>query len=98
PDLFVTVLQGSTVLHKQQTRFEDASSGFSYTYVPDNSITLSDPESKYSITLYDYDNVVDDYMGGIIFTPYDAEADFPSTIQLDAGAGIEFELTVEYAW
>lgn len=98
PDLFVMILQGSTVLHEQPYMFEDASSGFSYAYVPDIPITLSDPESKYSIALYDFDNVVDDYMGGITFTPYNADEDFPAIKQLDAGAGIEFELAVEYAW
>ena len=99
PDIYVTLSLGSTLIHKQPTMFEDASVTTDYTYNPTSSIDLSDPTAQYTIRLYDYDDYdSDDYMGGILFYPYSSTGGFPTTLYLDAGAGVTFELTVSYVW
>ncbi|MEM1326144.1 MAG: hypothetical protein AAGI23_09335 [Bacteroidota bacterium] len=54
-----------------------------YTYV--EPFEFDDPTATYSIVVYDYDDGLtpDDYMGGIIFTPYIRGERFPRTIELD---------------
>lgn len=99
PDIYVVIKKGSTLIHEQPTMFEDASVTSTYTYTPTSYIDLTDATAQYSISLYDYDDGLgDDFMGGISFYPYSSTGGFPTTLYLDAGAGVTFELTVSYVW
>ncbi|MEN8858463.1 MAG: hypothetical protein ABF260_10435 [Flavobacteriaceae bacterium] len=99
PDIFISLSKGSALFHTQPTYFENATSGNNYVYRPTPSIDLTDVTARYSINLYDYDTgSSDDWMGGIYFTPYYSDNEFPEIISVDAGAGLAFELKVNYVW
>lgn len=99
PDIYVTIYKGTTLIHEQPTMYEDADATQDYTYKPSGDIDLTDPTAKYTISLYDYDNLGDDdFMGGIYFYPYSSTGGFPTTLYLDAGGDVTFELSVSYIW
>jgi hypothetical protein len=48
-----------------------------------SNVLINSPTSKYIIEAWDYDDLdADDYMGGIIFTPYTKGEHFPATVKL----------------
>ncbi len=99
PDIYIYITKGSTVIHEQPTMFENADSSIDYTYTPSTYIDITDVTAQHGISLYDYDSGSDDdFMGGILFYPYHDTNEFPTTMNLDAGAGITFELTLSYVW
>jgi len=99
PDIYVTIYKGTTLIHKQPTMYEDADATQDYIYTPSGDIDLTDPTAKYTISLYDYDSLGDDdFMGGIYFYPYSSTGGFPSTINVNAGGDVSFELNVSYVW
>ena len=100
PDIYVQIAQGSSIVHEQPGLFEDASVTTDYLYTPSSVIDLTDPTAQYVVRLYDYDDGIttDDFMGGISFYPYSSTRGFPTTLNLDAGSGVTFELTVSYVW
>lgn len=99
PDIYVELLLGSTQIHEQPTMYENATSTQDYTYTPSSYIDLTDATAQYTIRLYDYDSgSAADFMGGILFYPYSNTGGFPTTINLDAGGDVTFELTVSYVW
>ena len=99
PDIYVELLLGNTTIHEQPTMFENANATQDYTYTPSSLVDLTDATAQYTIRLYDYDSGSDDdFMGGILFYPYSNTNGFPTTINLDAGGDVTFELTVSYVW
>jgi len=99
PDIYVELLLGSSTIFKQPTMFENAQATQDYTYIPTSSIDLNDATAQYTIRLFDYDSISgDDFMGGIIFYPYSSTNGFPTTLYLDAGGAVKFELTFSYVW
>lgn len=98
-DIYVLITKNSTTIHEQPTMWEEADATQNYTYEPNSPIDLSEPTVQYTISLYDYDSSgSDDFMGGINFYPYSNNNDFPSTLYIDAGGDVSFELEVSYAW
>jgi hypothetical protein len=57
--------------------------------------------SNYTLNLYDYDDQLtpDDFMGGVVFTPYDDENGFPDKLVLGPGGGkVFFILHITYVF
>ena len=99
PDIYVMLYKGDTFIHEQPGLFENADSSQDYIYTPTSYIEISDTTAQHGLYLYDYDSGSDDdYMGGILFYPYNNTNGFPTTMNLDAGNGITFELTLSYVW
>lgn len=99
PDIYPELSKGSTTLYSASNFFQNAdpSNDYSFDLVP--AIDMNEPNDQYSIRLFDYDDFdADDFMGGIIFTPYSSNNGFPSTINLDAGGDVAFTLHVTYVW
>ncbi|MBW8051197.1 MAG: hypothetical protein FVQ77_12820 [Cytophagales bacterium] len=100
PDIYFQILKGTTLIYDSPTyKINAVSTSAPYTFTPSSSITLSSPTSNYTIRLYDYDSTSgDEYMGGILFTPYSSTNGFPSTSVVDAGAGLSFTLHLSYTF
>lgn len=98
PDVYIVIEKDDILIHKQPTFFEDASAD-NHVYSPANSIELTDAESIYTISLYDYDDGLgDDFMGVAAFYAYSEFNDFPKTLLIGEGEEITFELTLSYVW
>ena len=97
-DIYVVVSFGTSVIYDSPTFFENANSSQDYDFEPSSGIRLTNPtERRYTVALYDYDSGGDDdFMGAIEFTPYSDDNGFPSTLFLDAGGTVSFELQVTY--
>lgn len=99
PELYPTVSFGGTTLWNSPTYYADANPSLDYDFTPSPAIDLNSPTSQYTIRIYDYDTSdPDDYMGGILFYPYNSSNGFPSSITIDAGAGVAFKLYLSYLW
>jgi len=99
PDIYIEILKGSSSLYTTSTYYENADPSVIYSFDLNPVLNLNEPNNEYSIRLYDYDTSSgDDYMGGIIFTPYSNTTGFPATLNLDAGGDVAFELTLSYVW
>jgi len=96
PDVFFRLMKGSNVLFEQPDYYEDAV--ITENYTKETDITINEVTSEYAMLLYDYDNTTDDFMGGVNFYLYDSKNDFPSTINIDTGGEVSFELSLSYEW
>lgn len=97
PDIYVEFLKGSIELWSSPTYYQNATTNNKYDFNPSPSIDINAPLDQYTIRLYDYDDFdADDFMGGIIFTPYNNSNGFPTVINLDAGGAVAFRITVNY--
>lgn len=98
-DIFPTLSLGSTVLYNPTTYYNNASQNTTYPFVPSPTIQLTNITAQYQIDLYDYDSTSsNDWMGGILFTPYSSTGGFPSVLTIDAGGTVAFKVYVSYAW
>ncbi len=100
-DIFPELSKGDAVLWKSSTYYENASPSNVYAFNINPAIDLTEPQDQYIIRLYDYDSGLfesDDFMGGIIFTPYSKSNGFPSVLSLDANGGVAFKLYLSYVW
>ncbi len=99
PDIYPALWLGNTLLWESSSLYEDAVPGPAYGFTPSPAIELTSPVSQYTIRLYDYDAIgSDDFMGGIVFTPYHSSNNFPNVLTLDAGGDVAFRLYVSYSW
>jgi hypothetical protein len=100
PDIYVKLTLGSTAIWESPNYFQNADPAQDYTFTPNPTFNLTSPNSQYTLTLYDYDDLdADDWMGGINFTPYSSSNGFPTTINLaPSGAAVTFSLNVAYLW
>ncbi|MCO5240106.1 MAG: calcium-binding EGF-like domain-containing protein [Chitinophagaceae bacterium] len=101
PDIYLKLSKGDVQIWKSANTYNyqnaDPSKIYSFDITP--AVDLTDPQDQYTITLYDYDDFdADDFMGGIIFTPYTKSNRFPSVLALDAGGTVAFKLYVSYTW
>jgi len=63
------------------------------------NIEINNPNSTYTIRLYDFDELdEDDYMGGYTFTPYSSTSGFPQIRNISSGSSFKFNLSLEYFW
>lgn len=95
-DIYIKVSYNEEVIYQHPTFYTNANSGQIYSFIPTTNLNIHNPTDKYVISLWDKDDLDDDFMGGIIFTPYFSTNGFPATIILDAGSGISFDLSVAY--
>lgn len=99
PDIYPKLSLGSTEIWTSEDYYQNADPSTVYSFDINPIVNLSSPNDRYTISLYDYDDFdADDFMGGIIFTPYSSNNGFPSTINLDAGGDVAFRLHVNYVW
>lgn len=99
PDIYFQILDGQTLLFELDTIIENANSLLDYSF-PISPIDVTHVTGEHTIQLLEYDDVLThEWMGGILFTPYWSDTNhFPSEIELDAGTGVAFTLTVEYVF
>jgi hypothetical protein len=98
PDIYFQMYTDADgIIYDQPTFFEDAdaSQDFDLTVTP--PIEILNPTGEYGIQLLDYDDGVtsDDFMGGIIFIPYNSTNGFPTTLTVD-GTLVTFVLELTY--
>lgn len=96
PDPFLTINQGTSCSTTATTGTVSNATGASLTYTNGFPLTLNNPNSPYSICMYDYDQTsADDYMTGLYFTPADEKSGYPSSFTLSTS---EFSMTVFVTW
>ncbi|MBX3238813.1 MAG: hypothetical protein KIT80_08535 [Chitinophagaceae bacterium] len=101
PDIYLKLFKGEAQIWKSSNtyNYQNATPSNVYSFDVTPAVDFADPVDEYSIILYDYDDFdADDFMGGIIFTPYSKSGKFPSVITLDAGGTVAFKLHVSYVW
>ncbi|QQS28456.1 MAG: calcium-binding EGF-like domain-containing protein [Sphingobacteriales bacterium] len=99
PDIFITLYLGSTIVWDSPNYIENANPSLNYQFTPNPAIVLSNPNSQYTIWLFDYDFPdPDDQMGGINFTPYCSTCGFPPNLTIDGGGSVAFRLSLTYIW
>lgn len=101
PDIYLQLLKGDAQVWKSSDTYDyqNASPSTIHTIEISPSVDLTEPNDEYTIILYDYDDFdADDFMGGIIFTPYTNSNGFPSVVTLDANGGVAFKLYLSYVW
>jgi hypothetical protein len=92
--IYISILRGSTEIHKQPTYWTNPTTTELY-YVPSTPIDITSPKDRHTIRLLDYDVITDDYMGGIQFSPYTENNDFPTKIVLSVG-NVGFDIELDY--
>jgi hypothetical protein len=97
PDIYPTIYNDQDeLIFESSAYFVDAYPTDIYEFELD--FDLNEPTERYSIVLFDYDEIgSDDYMAGIEFYPYHETNGFPEEIELYAG-GLGVTLTVEYVF
>lgn len=97
PDLYITLSLGPSIL-LTSNYFQDVNYFQNYTFNSSGKFPFDIvvPTSQFTIRAYDYDSGTDDFMGGVIFTPYYNTNNFPTVITLDAGGSVAFQLHVSY--
>lgn len=98
PDIYPYISFNGVTVWGSNIYFQDADQLSNYVFDVNPTIDLTAITSQYSIDLYDYDDIGSDWMGGINFTPYTAGNGLPTTIYLDAGGAVAFELSVSYVY
>ncbi len=99
PDIYPEIFKGSSSIYRSTIFYQNADPSNVYSFDLNPAVDLDEPRDQYIIRLYDYDDFdADDFMGGIIFTPYSADNGFPTIIDLDAGEAVAFRLHVNYIW
>mgnify|MGYP001074899478 CR=1 FL=1 len=101
PDIYLKLSKGNAQIWKSSNTYNyqnaDPSKIYSFDITP--AVDLTNAQDQYTISLYDYDDFdADDFMGGIIFTPYTKSNGFPAVLSLDAGGTVAFRLYVSYTW
>jgi hypothetical protein len=97
PDIFLVIKKGDLKLFTSTEKYENATTGKTYTFADVSPIDLTDPSSEYSIELYDYDAVSNsDYMCGYSFIPFNGSS-FPSKLNIKSSTyGFNVTLSVTY--
>lgn len=99
PDIQPEILLAGNTIWKSNEYYQNADPSQNYSFELNPVVDLTNPQSQYSIRLYDYDDFsVSDFMGGINFVPYSNTNGFPTVIDLDAGGAVTFKLYVTYVW
>lgn len=104
PDIFVRLGRGdgsaSTVTLFTSDYISDALSDGTnfFDFTPSTPIELLFPTQQHAIILGDYDSTSsNEFMGGLVFNPYNSTGGFPSTITVNnSSIPLRFELTVSY--
>ncbi|GEC77711.1 hypothetical protein [Flavobacterium aquatile] len=106
PDIFVRLGIGdgsaSTVVLFTSDYIADAVSDGTnfFDFTPNTPIELLFPTQQHAIILGDYDSTSsNEFMGGLVFNPYNSTGGFPTTITVNnSSIPLRFELTVSYVF
>ncbi len=100
PDILPRLSVGSTTIWESSTYFQNADPSQEYTFTPTSALYINNPTLEHTLALYDYDDLdANDWMGGVLFTPYHNTNGFPSTLVLSpSGASVTFRLSLSYTW
>jgi len=99
PDIYPVLYKDSEVIYSSSTHYPNANPALDYTFDLNPSASLSAPNDEYIIRIFDYDDIdADDYMGGILFTPYSSSNKFPTELNLDAGGSVTLRVSLSYVW
>lgn len=97
PDIRPVLSIDGQIIWDTDEFYQNADPNYSYEFETGTNTYIDNPSGRYTMNLYDYDDFdADDFMGGVIFTPYNKSNNFPSIIKLDAGGDVAFELYVNY--
>ena len=93
PDIYVKLLEGSTVLYNAPTYYTDVtSSAGSWSW----SVILNlNPSKTYTLELWDYDTITDDWLQGATFSLYSSSGGFPSSKSYTTGS---FAFTIDMSY
>lgn len=100
-DIYPTIADssGNVVFTFRSVYLSNASNANNNIFTLSTPIILSNPLSSYTFTLFNWNSVAaDDNMGSITKIIYNSSNNFPTTINLDNGAGLTFQLTVQYVY
>lgn len=99
PDIYPIIAKNNNLLWEYPSFIQNADPSTNHSFDVNPVFDLESPNDQYAISLYDYDDFDnDDFMGGILFTPYSSNNKFPSTFTLDAGGDVAFKVYVSYVW
>lgn len=103
PDVYVLFRQESIVMYNQLSSsqnfcFTNAINTNTYTVYPQDSITITNLNADYNVSLIEYDETTADvYMGGIAFEIYNDRNEFPHTLVYTTD-NISFRIYLSYKW
>lgn len=97
PDIRPQISKGSIILWLSPSYSEDANQSTIYNFTLSTPINITTPTDQYTISLYDYDTISDEWMGGWYFTPYSNTNGFPPTLVV-GDATLSFTLHLTYTW
>lgn len=100
-DLFFDVLLGNDVIYTWTGgAIFNANPNIEHTFNTLGTLVLDKPDDRYSIRLWDQDDFLPhDYIGGVNFTPYNSQNQFPRWLELRPdGALVTFDLEVQYVF
>ncbi len=99
PDIYPVLYKNGDIIYSSPTHFPNANPSLDYTFEISPSAIIEAPNDEYAIRLFDFDDIdTDDFMGGILFTPYSSSNKFPTELNLNAGGSVTFKLTLSYSW
>jgi len=99
PDIYPELMLGNETIYSSSDFYQNADPSNNYTFDLSPDVNIDEPNDKYIIRLYDFDDFdPDDFMGGIEFTPYSSSNEFPDVLFLNAGGAVAFNLHLEYVW
>jgi hypothetical protein len=95
PDLYIQLLQGSTVLWSTSPSLMNADTVETLLFI-NNPIEIPKPENIAVINIYDDDgNNTDEYMAGVIFTVYKEDNQYPVLMTAENSL-VEFTFRISY--
>jgi hypothetical protein len=96
-DIFPFLFVGNTVIYDSPVLQPNANPSIDYDFTPTSPIEIN-PTTTYTLSLYDYDDTsADDFMGGVVFTPYESSNGFPEVLDLaPVGGSVTFKLHISY--
>ncbi len=98
PDLYITIYQSIDPIWLLPNVIVDGGLNQSL-FIPIDSAQIVNVEEQHTISLYDDDgSLVDKFMAGVLFTPYNDTNGFPEKITVDTGGLVAYELTLEYSF
>ena len=98
-DIYPYLFVGTTVIYDSPVLQPNANPSIDYEFIPASPIEIN-PTTTYTLSLYDYDDTsTDDFMGGVVFTPYQSTNGFPEILDLaPTGGNVTFKLHITYTF
>ncbi len=97
PDLYLTLYQSTQPIWLAPSTINDAQTGTEYSLILNPAIELKNYRELHTFYLYDDDgNLVDEFVGGLLFTPYTDTNGFPDDQLLDTRGVVAFRVYYNY--